>query len=171
MGVSKNDSSWSKAAWSIFQSLFWLEKVWKHPWNILKKTRLFGLHFYVSLGCNIQKYHFSNQNKLWNMLQAAFDHEKSFFDTPKGWKPSFQWVFDVINFKILHLFNKNTTITLFQKVSYSSGAAVWAGVLGTTEFRLEFSAKSYVFQHRTIFCIFENYNFWHVWKHVEFWSL
>ena len=26
LGVSKNDFSWSKAAWSIFQSLFWLEK-------------------------------------------------------------------------------------------------------------------------------------------------
>ena len=29
---------------------------------------------------------FSNQNEFWNMLQAAFDHEESFFDTPKAWK-------------------------------------------------------------------------------------
>ena len=29
---------------------------------------------------------FSNQNKFWNMLQAAFDHEESFFDTPKALK-------------------------------------------------------------------------------------
>ena len=26
-GVSKNDFSWSKAAWSIFQSSFWLEQL------------------------------------------------------------------------------------------------------------------------------------------------
>ena len=79
-----------------------------------KKTLFFGLDFYVSLGCNMQKYHFSNQNKLWNMLQAAFDHEKSFFDTPKGWKPLFQWVADVINFKVLH-FSKMSNLRSLKK--------------------------------------------------------
>ena len=29
---------------------------------------------------------FSNQNKLWYMLQGGFDHEKSFFHTPKASK-------------------------------------------------------------------------------------
>ena len=32
LGVSKNDSSWSKAAWSIFQNLFWLENHWPTTW-------------------------------------------------------------------------------------------------------------------------------------------
>ena len=28
---------------------------------------------------------FPNQNKFWNMLQTAFDHEKSFSGNPKAW--------------------------------------------------------------------------------------
>ena len=53
------------------------------------------------------------------MLQAAFDHEKSFFDTPKGWKPSFQLVFDVINFKIIN-FLKNVKNYTFSKNAKNS---------------------------------------------------
>ena len=37
------------------------------------------------------------------MLQAAFGHEESFFNTPKAWKASFRRVFDDITCKILHL--------------------------------------------------------------------
>ena len=43
---------------------------------------------------------FSYRNKFWNMLQAALDHEESFVDAPKAWKPNVQRVFEVWNFKI-----------------------------------------------------------------------
>ena len=36
------------------------------------------------------------------MLQAAFDHAESFFNTPKAWKASFRRVADDITFKIQH---------------------------------------------------------------------
>ena len=50
------------------------------------------------------------------MLQAAFDHDKLFFDTPKRWKPRFQLVFDVINFKNLHFFKNVKIYVFFQKM-------------------------------------------------------
>ena len=53
---------------------------------------------------SIVSHRFSNQNKLWNMLQAAFGHEESFFNTPKAWKASFRRVLDDLTFKIQHLF-------------------------------------------------------------------
>ena len=46
---------------------------------ILKKS-IFGLGF----ACGHLSWSFSNQNKLLYMLQGAFDHEKSFFHTPKA---------------------------------------------------------------------------------------
>ena len=42
LGVSKNDFSWSKAAWSIFQSLFWL----KNRWLRIENTEAENLHFF-----------------------------------------------------------------------------------------------------------------------------
>ena len=83
-----------------------------------KKSRFFGSNCYVSLGCYIQKYCFSNQNKLWNMLQAAFDHEKSFFDIPKAWNAAFQWVFKVISLEIWH-FSKNVQNQFWPMLKYA----------------------------------------------------
>ena len=73
---------------------------WDGFQRFLKKVRFSASVF------SIASHLFSNQNKLWNMLQAAFDHEKSFFDTPKGWKPLSQWVFDVIDFAIIQFCKK-----------------------------------------------------------------
>ena len=63
-------------------------------------------------------YCFSNQNKLWNMLQAAFDHEKSFFDTPQAWNAAFQWVFKVISLEIWH-FSKNVQNQFWPMLKYA----------------------------------------------------
>ena len=73
---------------------------WDGFQRVLKTCRLLASVF------SIASHLFSNQNKLWNMLQAAFDHEESFFNTPKGWNASFRWVFDVITFKIQHFSQK-----------------------------------------------------------------
>ena len=43
------------------------------------------------------------------MLQAAFDHEESFFDTPKAWTPHFQLV---LKFEI-------SNIDIFQKLKFT----------------------------------------------------
>ena len=57
-GVSKDDSSWSKAAWSIFQNLFWLENHWPTTWIhcilhcILCLSSMYSMHvFYVCVLC------------------------------------------------------------------------------------------------------------------------
>ena len=107
---------------------------------------------------------FSNQNKLWNMLQGAFDHAEAFFNIPKGWKASFEWVVDVINFEILHFF-KNVKIYTFSKnVKISSGAEIrsfsrWIRIW--SPFRLKPSKITYfrnvnfcIFYIFHIFCIF-----------------
>ena len=68
LGVSKNDSSWSKAAWSIFQSLFWLENHWPTTW-ITEAVLPYFLHcmcilmypmcvFYVCILCMYSMYVF-----------------------------------------------------------------------------------------------------------------
>ncbi len=81
------------------------------------KTRFFGFNSYVSLGCNTQKYYLPNQTKLWNMLQAAFDHEKSFFDIPQAWNAAFQWVVEVISLEIWH-FSKNVQNKFWPMLKY-----------------------------------------------------
>ena len=48
---------------------------------ILKKS-----NFVLGFACGHLSWSFSNQNKLWYMLQGGFDHEKSFFHTPKASK-------------------------------------------------------------------------------------
>ena len=69
----------------------------------------------ISYASNILKiFHFVNQNRLWYMLQAGLDNEKSFFDTLKAWNAQFGWVFDGLmstfdnilphNFQKMHLF-------------------------------------------------------------------
>ena len=101
---------------------------WDGFQRCLKKCRCSASVF------SIVSHLFSNQNKLWNMLQAAFDHEKSFFDTPKRWKPLFQWIFDVIHFKNLH-FTKMSKITIFQKMQ------TIRPVLKYVAFHAEFESK------------------------------
>ena len=83
-----------------------------------KKTRIVEFICCVSLGCNIPKYCFSNQNKLWNMLQAAFDHEKLFFDAPKAWKAVFKFVFKVISSDFWH-FSKNVQNQFWPMLKYT----------------------------------------------------
>ena len=89
-----------KEKWSVHQGAYF-GIVSSH---LLKKHDLSASVFIFSLGCNIQKYYVSNQNKLWNMLQAAFDHEKSFYDTLHAWKAVFRWVFNVISIDLLTFF-------------------------------------------------------------------
>ena len=45
------------------------------------------------------------------------DHEKPFFGTPKGWKPSFQWVVDCWRYKLnnFRFFQQRSKFALFQK--------------------------------------------------------
>ena len=52
------------------------------------------------------------------MLQAAFDHEKSFFDTPQAWNAAFQWVFKVISLEIWH-FSKNVQNQFWPMLKYA----------------------------------------------------
>ena len=42
----------------------------------------------------------------WNMLQAAFDHEKSFYDTPHAWKALVLWIVNVISLDVF-IFSKD----------------------------------------------------------------
>ena len=48
---------------------------------ILRKS-----NFLFGFACGHLSWSFSNQNRLWYMLQASFDHEKSFLPTPKASK-------------------------------------------------------------------------------------
>ena len=52
------------------------------------------------------------------MLQAAFDHEKSFFDIPQAWNAAFQWVFKVISLEIWH-FSKNVQNQFWPMLKYA----------------------------------------------------
>ena len=98
LGVLKNDSSWSKAAWNMFQSLFW----WENRWLTIENTEAGNLYFFKNRWKPSQKmrldaliifhiewrHHVSSsvgkQSKYWS--KKARPKIMCFFKN--GWKPS-----------------------------------------------------------------------------------
>ena len=95
---------------SIWKMISASRRIFWHGFQPFLKNYRFSASVFLAV-CH----RFSNGNKLWNMLQAAFDHEESFFETPKGWRPPSQWVFDVIQFKIIYSSKKDSKFRPEQK--------------------------------------------------------
>ena len=76
------------------KSFFHTPKAWKALFErVFKVLRFDKLHFFK------ENQHFDLRFevlKLWYMLQGAFDHEKSSFQTPKAWKTQLYRVFKVV---------------------------------------------------------------------------
>ena len=91
LGVSKNDFSWSKTAWSIFQSLFWLEKQYfwtlqptetlkmkptnrvflMDGWKLCQKMRLDALTIFLIEWRHHASYLGSKRSKYWGQTNVT----------------------------------------------------------------------------------------------------